>query len=190
MKQTHHTYQQAEKSALPRTLWSETHQELYQAILKHMQESTKQVQPAQPQRIPERTTPLTTAKTNQTKKEPVQTQTGTDKGIQSEISKLLEQQRPVYVNYYYSHPLTGNNQAEGCEPSHPYHTEASHTQPTFQKDDIPIEIPRATTQNQATDRTVIVQPWQSYTSIPIPNLNEPPPQKITKEEKQMVKIQE
>ena len=39
-KQTHHNQTQVEKSAPTRTLSNETHQELYQAILKHLQEST------------------------------------------------------------------------------------------------------------------------------------------------------
>ena len=140
--------------------------------------------------MPETVTSRATTKMNETKKEHVQTQTRTGRGIQLEISKLLEQQRPVYVNYYYSHPPTGKYQAEGCEPSHPYHAETRHTQPTFQKEDIPVEVPKSTTQIQTTDGTVIVQPWQPYTSMPIPNLNEPPPQKLTKEEKPMVKTQE
>ena len=186
-KQMQYNQPQAEKPAPTRTLSNETHHELYQAILKHLQESAKQVQPPQPQTMPRPVTPRATTKIKETRKEHVQTQTGKEE-IQTEISKLLEHQRPVYVNYYYSHPLTGKYQAEGCEPSHPYHTEANHMQPTLQKEDIPIEVQKSTTQNQATDGTVIVQPWQSYTSIPIPNLNEPPPQKLTKEEKPMVKI--
>ena len=185
-KQIHHSQPQTEKLATTRTLSNETHHELYQAILKHLQESTKQVQPPQPQIRPSTVTPGTTTKTA-TRKEHVQTQMGKDE-IQTEISKLLEQQRPVYVNFYYSHPLTGKYQTEGCKPSHPYQTEINHTQPTLQKQDIPVEVQKSTTQNQATDGTVIVQPWQSYTSIPIPNLNEPPPQKLTKEEKPMVKM--
>ena len=182
----HYNQPQAEKPASTRTLSNETHHELYQAILKHLQESAKQVQPPQPQTMSETVNPRAT-RIKETRKEHVQTQTGKEE-IQTEISKLLEKQRPVYVNYYYSHPLAGKYQAEGCEPSHPYHTEANHTQPTFQKEDVPIEVQKTTTQNQATDGTVIVQPWQSYTSIPIPNLNEPPPQKLTKEEKPMVKM--
>ena len=186
-KQMQYNQPQVEKPVSRRTLSNENHHELYQAILKHLQESANQVQPPQPQPVPETVNPGITTKTKETRKEQAQTQTGKEE-IHTEISKLLEKQRPVYVNYYYSQPLTGKYQAEGCEPSHPYHTETAHRQQTFQREEVPIEVQKASTQNPATDGTVIVQPWQSYTSIPIPNLNEPPPQKLTKDEKPMVKM--
>ena len=85
-KQMHYNQPTVEKSVPTRTLSNETHHELYQAILKHLQESAKQVQPPQPQSMPEMGNPGISTKTKETRKEHAQTQTGKEE-IQTENLK-------------------------------------------------------------------------------------------------------
>ena len=82
-----------------------------------------------------------------------------------------EKVRPMYVNYYYSHPPHHQKEyrSEGSETSLHYQP-AKKCRDTSEHDtQVNIQPPP--------ESAVIFQPWQTYPNIPIPNLNEPPPSK-------------
>ena len=99
--------------------------------------------------------------------------------IQTDNLQVADQQRPLYVNYYYAQPAPrANYMPESSEPSllpQKYSTANSQTMEKQATHTHTYQMGQA----QQADGTVIVQPWNTYQGMPTPNLNEPPPSKPT-----------
>ena len=105
-------------------------------------------------------------------KVPQNYQTSNLQGITVDLATLLQDSnRPIYVNYYYGKPT--NSKDGDLNPERSEISQVSGSKPNVPS--VMNKAPQTTTNNSTSEKMIVVQPVESFTTNTIPDLQTAPP---------------